>query len=587
MPYVQLYPDTLRAANFQGSTLGYPGLPDGTPLGSLTVLMDGAWQSSIGVTSFTLGTPGTGEAGENPRFYLTNAQTGSWGRVPSIASGIPAGARLKNLVATVVGYYDLITPGDGSYDSGIGTQMWLSVYETGAYAGAGQVWVANPWMSGTPYGMTSSGSTVSIPLADASAAAADYLEVAVFADKNYEIAETVFFLWYATAPTTTVTGPPTTVATSRPGVTWTHTAGTDGGPQSKYRVLIYTQAQTVAGGFAVGVTTPIWDSGIVADPNATGVVVGTDLTNSTTYVAYVQTAQVLNGDHWAAWASKTFTVSVAAPVAPDAPMLRITPAPTRGRIDLQVYQKAPVLNAWYRIVVEKSTDGLTWTALRGGTLNVTSGQVIGISDYEVANGARVIYRVRAWASSTVGGIWQESASSYTSLMGQWVSTDTWLIDPLDPNNNLKIDIVTLPAVARKVVRGVFDIAGRTNPVVLSDARHTGEATITFVTHTTAAARKMRALMATGRVLYLNGAAGDDVTSGYIALGDANETRASRLAAVQDRFWQATYVTVDAPVGDAAVFITGQWSTIPLGWDTWVTFSLAYESWAEVITNGPG
>jgi hypothetical protein len=90
--------------------------------------------------------------------------------------------------------------------------------------------------------------------------------------------------------------------------TWTHTAGTDGGPQSHYEVKVYTDAQYGAGAFSADTSAATWTSGIVASSEATATAIG--LTGGT-YRWYTRTAQTVNGTpHWSAWAYEAFTVSL-------------------------------------------------------------------------------------------------------------------------------------------------------------------------------------------------------------------------------------------------------------------------------------
>ena len=109
-------------------------------------------------------------------------------------------------------------------------------------------------------------------------------------------------------PTVTFTAPTATVTTGTPAVTWTHTLG-GGDSQTKYRVIVYTKAQTLSTTFNPGSTAGVWDSGLVSSA-ATSVTVGTVLTNTTTYVVYVQITET--GTVVSSWTSKAFKVAFAA-----------------------------------------------------------------------------------------------------------------------------------------------------------------------------------------------------------------------------------------------------------------------------------
>lgn len=123
----------------------------------------------------------------------------------------------------------------------------------------------------------------------------------------------------------TVTGFTTS---TQPDVSWTFTQA-EGFLQSRYRVLIYSAAQFGAAGFSAGVSAATWDSGDqFGDANDVPLVI--DLTNGTTYRAYVKTAMDWPGPEGQLWwstyvASSSFTVTV---VPPATPSLTVVGEPT-------------------------------------------------------------------------------------------------------------------------------------------------------------------------------------------------------------------------------------------------------------------
>lgn len=112
-----------------------------------------------------------------------------------------------------------------------------------------------------------------------------------------------------TAPTGAITD------TSYPTVTWTFT-DTEGDQQSAYRVKIFDAATYSAGGFSADSSVAAIDTGIV-NSASTGYTLTSDLTNSTTYRAYVQAASTVNGTYyWSPWAYTGFSMSLSAPADP-------------------------------------------------------------------------------------------------------------------------------------------------------------------------------------------------------------------------------------------------------------------------------
>lgn len=119
-----------------------------------------------------------------------------------------------------------------------------------------------------------------------------------------------------TVSAVTVTG---AASTTRPDVTFTY-ADTDGDPQTRARVKVFSAAQYGAAGFTADGSAATWDSGdLYGDLEA--VTVPVDLVNGTTYRAYVRVAQDWPGPQgelwWSTWAqSANVTIAVVPPVTP-------------------------------------------------------------------------------------------------------------------------------------------------------------------------------------------------------------------------------------------------------------------------------
>ena len=84
-------------------------------------------------------------------------------------------------------------------------------------------------------------------------------------------------------------------------MTWANTLDSDGGPQTKARVKVFSEAQFNAGGFDPATSTATYDSGVLSQ--ATTSHVGSSLLDGT-YRAYPVVAQTVNGaDHYSDWGS--------------------------------------------------------------------------------------------------------------------------------------------------------------------------------------------------------------------------------------------------------------------------------------------
>jgi hypothetical protein len=123
-------------------------------------------------------------------------------------------------------------------------------------------------------------------------------------------------LIYATVPVVTVGGPSGTILSATQTLSWTYAGDPDAdssGTQQRYHVKVFTAAQYGALGFDPAVSTAAFDTGEVVS-GVHAVSIG-PLANLTTFRAYVQAAQGVNGTpHWSAWdEGATFTTNTDPP----------------------------------------------------------------------------------------------------------------------------------------------------------------------------------------------------------------------------------------------------------------------------------
>lgn len=366
----------------------------------------------------------------------------------------------------------------------------------------------------------------------------------------YEIYATVLS---ALPPSVTVQNPTGTYTISNPTVTWTYAQGTDGSAQQAYRVKVFTLAQYSAGGFDPATSVATWDTGVV-NGSAASRQIGILLAN-TTFRAYVEVAQVTAGvTQWSPWAFSQFIINVA---GPGAPTIVDSPNPTLGRIDLTVTKGANP--AWTLAQVQRSVDGgTTWVDVRDYAMHDVTGLTsVSISDYEAPPDTAVIYRARGLtvaAGGTIAGDWSASTSAKSwALVYNLANCDgavAWLKNPLDPNLNMLVRLGpgSLISKTRRISRGVFDILGRQNPVVVSDSRRSIETTLTILTMTVAEEARVIALFASATTLLLQAPDVFGWASAYISAGDLVEEQSIPNISRSERRFTVPIGVTDAPVG---------------------------------------
>lgn len=386
------------------------------------------------------------------------------------------------------------------------------------------------------------------------------IRFSVLGNVTERVTEVIAVLYYADPPSASFSLPATNgtvfTGTVRPQFQWLYTQGGVGGPQSAFRFLVYTAAQTTQAGFVPGAAAAVWDSGIVRSGNPT-YTMPVNLANNTNYVAYLTVAQRVGGvDQWAAvWATRSFTIQIPPAAVPARPTITATVNNATAGIDLSVTQSGGT-PSWSHVLVERSRDaGTTWETVRSGDVDVAAGATLAFSDYETGNGEAARYRATAELATTVGGITQISVSSPSVATADvaWTSTSIWLKAPLMPALNQIVDVRSQTTNTRRNPRGLFDIAGRALPVAVSDTRRATEGSVVFYTPTSAASDAFLDLLDLADTLLLQFPAGQGWGSKYISLGDASEERVvPEVAFNQQRFHTVAFTEVDAPVGDAVI-----------------------------------
>jgi hypothetical protein len=359
----------------------------------------------------------------------------------------------------------------------------------------------------------------------------------------------VIDLIVAEPPTVTVNNPTGTIGSPTPTASWTYTPGSDGGPQSRYRVKVFSAAQYGAGGFDPETSTATWDSGTLTGA-ASSIAVTTPLANATTYRAYVKVTHTINSiDASSSWAFNTFTTSFA---TSDVSSVTCTPNNSTGAISVVVARNTGT-QAWAMIEVERSNDGgTTWTPVRGATrqgatntwMTAWAANSATVVDYESGNGIAALYRARAIHSNSgveVVGPWTTSSST------SWTSTATFIKDPFDPTKNATFRLAVMPGQRSRRPQGVFDVLGRSAPIVVSDARKAPAGELAIHTPDSAAATALLRL-ADAAVWLLHGPASHRLPA-YVVPAEVDEARAVRNASIGHRYWQVGYQIVERPADD--------------------------------------
>lgn len=325
---------------------------------------------------------------------------------------------------------------------------------------------------------------------------------------------------YAAIPVVVGTAPSSPVSTTtKPTVTWSWTPDSTYPTQERYQVRVFTAAEYGIDGFDPETSPCTWDSGVVLSP-ATTQQITDNLDNGVTYRAYIRAAAQVNGaPHWSLWDDIQFTMSLSQPGAPtfaahgDSLLARnvLDADDTAGSAGTDYYE------------FQRSLDsGTTWTTVRDSGLVTPGGLVRStVYDYDAPNGTTVSYRVRAISTDIgpeVAGPWS------TTRTAVW-SSPRWCLKAVgDPTLMMFLTMAPggVPVLRRPMIRGVFGVLGRADPIVTEDIRRTATGRMVVHTADDTEGAALRALLTSGLTLLLQAPAGARWGSRYVRPGDHEE-----------------------------------------------------------------
>jgi hypothetical protein len=213
------------------------------------------------------------------------------------------------------------------------------------------------------------------------------------------------------------------------------------------------------------------------------------------------------------------------------------------------------------VTVQRSTNQITWTTVRGGVVTPAGGE-IRVDDYEFSPGIANYYRVV--------GVFEGSISP--------VIDRVWLKSLARPFLNRQVVVQDYSDVDRQSRAGVFEVIGRSVPVSVSDVRSSRRWTLDLLTETPDEASTLDLILASGDPLLVHVPADCDVPGGYVSVGDTSVRRPARRTL--RRITSLPCTEVAAP-GPDVVGATLTWQTVLSTYATWAAVLAAHPTWADL------
>lgn len=222
---------------------------------------------------------------------------------------------------------------------------------------------------------------------------------------------------------------------------------------------------------------------------------------------------------------------------------------------------------------ERTVDGIVYTTLRGGSAAVVTSQNAAVDDYEWTPGVATTYRVTSYNVSNV------QQAQFTASITQDL-TSVWLKVPAAPFLNQPVTVADRSEVTRKSRSGLFDIVGRSTPVMVGDVASSIVYTLTLQTDTSVAESNLDYVFASGEVVFLQlPSTVQYMQGGYFAVGDVSRAPVNMVSTL--RRWNVPLTGVAAP-GPEVIGSAYTWTSVLADFATWTAEVAANATWADLL-----
>lgn len=158
---------------------------------------------------------------------------------------------------------------------------------------------------------------------------------------------------------------------------------------------------------------------------------------------------------------------------------------------------------------------------------------------------------------------------------------TWLKHVSKPSLNTVVQVESAPDLSRPIPQGVFDVIGRSQPIVVSLPRKSSRGTLNLVSNTETERRGLWQLLQDGSPLLLLTPVGYGLGHQYISISDVEEKRVVGVGHEPTRRWELEFTVVGRPSG--LILESGvTWQTVLDDYDTWLDIVITEADWQDVL-----
>jgi len=237
-------------------------------------------------------------------------------------------------------------------------------------------------------------------------------------------------------------------------------------------------------------------------------------------------------------------------------------------------------SATYAVFDRSADAGITWTTVRGGSAVPVTSQNAAVDDYEfpttvTGTDVDLWYRARSYNASDVLQSTQTNGDVPIPAL-----TSVWLKVPAAPFLNQPVNVLDRSEVTRRSRAGVFNVVGRSNPVMVGDVASSISYTLQVLTSTSAEESNLDYLFASGEVVFVQlPATVDYMQGGYFAAGDVSRIPVNKVSAL--RVWSVPLTGVAAP-GPEVIGSAYTWTSALADYAAWTALIAANATWSDLL-----
>lgn len=273
--------------------------------------------------------------------------------------------------------------------------------------------------------------------------------------------------------------------------------------------------------------------------------------------------------HEATWSGTADYANLSVVLAATAYAITATHEATIDRVRLAIADVSPVASS---VRVQRSTDGVAWTTVRGASALTPTAQTL--YDYEYTPGVVNTYRAQAL---TAGGAVIATATTTITHAPAGV----WLKNAARPYLNRAVTVHQYSDITRPARGGVLEILGRRDPVAVTEVRGSRRFDLILRADTTDEVAAIELALSFGDPVYLQPPAGSAVPGPLWAfVGDVTTDKGGEHQ-LPLRFLTLPLIEVEAP--DAAIVGTGiTWAGVTGAYATWSAVTAAKATWLALM-----